>query len=192
MPRPKTYDESKLLERVMQVFWARGYDQTSIGDLVQATGVNRASLYAAYPDKRALFLAAVEHYLDTVTHENMERLRAVQPAGEAVRGFFLDLVSGQRRRSRRGCLLTNTAVEFGDSDPEVAARVRKAFRKVERVIAERLREVEANGMLAPGVRPEAYARQLVVLIQGIRVMSRLGVERKVLRDAAETALVHLS
>lgn len=188
MPRPRSYDETTLLDTAMQMFWSRGFELTSISDVVAETGVNRASLYAAYPDKRALFLASVQHYLERVSRENVERLRSVQPAAEAVRDFFLDLAGTPPRRAGKGCLLTNSAVEFGNGDPGISRLVRRAFTRMERVLAERLTEARQDGQLAAGVEPAAYARQLVVLIQGLRVMARVGVGRQLLMDAVESAL----
>ena len=188
MPRPRTYDSAQLLESAMEAFWAHGYERTSVDDLVRRTGVNRASLYAAYPDKRSLFLAGIRHYLDTVTEDNIWRLRSDEPAGRAVRRFFLGLTAMPEARARKGCLLTNSAVEFGVSDDEVQRLIRAAFRRVEQVLRERLEEAQAAGELAPGTEPRALARLLVTLLQGVRVMLRNGVERAVVRDALTTAL----
>ena len=62
MPWEKQYDETDVLERAMKAFWARGYEATSINDLVAATGINRGSLYAGFTDKRGLFMRALDHY----------------------------------------------------------------------------------------------------------------------------------
>ncbi len=191
MPRPRTYDETALLESAMNMFWAHGYEQTSISDLVAETGVNRASLYTAYPDKRALFLAAVRHYLDLVDREMLAELRTAKPASAAIRSFFLELATSPPRKINRGCLVTNTAVEFSDSDSEVATLVRNTFKRVEKLLTDRLKEAQADRHLQKGVEPVPYARQLLVLIQGLRVMARAGVSRPVLRDAVETALLPL-
>ena len=191
MPRPRSYDETALLDSAMQMFWARGYEQTSISDLVAETGVNRASLYTAYPDKRALFMASVQHYLDHVTRESIEQLSEATPAAEAVRSFFLALATSPPRKIGRGCLITNSAVEFSDTDPEISALIRRAFKKVEQVLTKRLQEAQAARQLDKSVKPAAYARQLLVLIQGLRVMARAGVSRPLLRDAVESALTPL-
>lgn len=188
MARPKAYDEVALLDRVMEAFWARGYEGTSIGDLVDRTRVNRASIYGAYPDKRALFVAGIKRYLDLVVEDNIRRLLEVDPPGEAVRQFFLGLVEAPIDRMRRGCLLTNSAVELGLGDPEVAALIRGAFRRVEHAIFERLVHAQQAGQLAEGVEPKALARLLITVLQGIRVMSRVGVDRDAMRDAVKSAL----
>lgn len=172
----------------METFWSRGYDKTSIQDLVGQTGVNRASLYGAYSDKRTLFVAGIRRYLDLVVEDNVRRLLEIEPAGEAVRQFFLRLVETPADRMRRGCLLTNSAVELGLEDPEVAALIRGAFGRVERAFYARLVEAQEAGHLVEGVQPKSLARLLITVLQGIRVMSRVGVDRDALGDAVKSAL----
>lgn len=189
MPRAKVYDEVALLDRAMETFWSQGYGRTSIEDLVGRTGVNRASLYGAYPDKRALFVAGIRRYLEQVVDNNMRGLLEVEPAGEAVRQFFLKLVEKPIKRIRRGCLITNTAVELGLQDAEVAALIRGAFRRIEQTLCDRLVEARRANQLVKGVQPKALARLLITLLQGIVVMARVGVDREVMRDAVAVSLV---
>lgn len=181
-----------LLGRAMETFWTRGYDRTSIEHLVGQTGVNRASLYSVYPDKRALFVAGIKRYLDLVVEDNIRRLREVDSPGEAVRQFFLKLVEAPIERIRRGCLLTNSAVELGMDDPEVASFIRRAFQRVEQALCDRLVEAQGKNQLATGVHPKTLARLLVTVLQGIRVMSRVGVDRETMRDAVAGALAAIT
>jgi len=188
LPRTREYDEAELLNRTMETFWSQGYDGTSVDDLVARTGVNRASLYSVYPDKRTLFVAGIKHYLEFVVEDNIRRLREAEPPGEAVRQFFLKLVDAPIDRLRRGCLLTNSATELGRQDAEVAALVRGAFRRMELALCDCLLEAQKTGQLAAGVRPKTLARLLITVLQGIRVMSRVGVDREMMRDAVTGAL----
>jgi TetR/AcrR family transcriptional regulator, transcriptional repressor for nem operon len=188
MARPREYDEAALLAHAMEAFWSRGYRGTSIEDLVVETGVSRASLYSAYPDKHALFLESVRRYLDGVVNENVRRLMSAEPAGEAIRQFFLQLVDAPRARLRRGCLLTNCAVELGAEDKDASALVRQAFTRVENALHDRLVEARKAGALAAHIEPRSYARQLITLLQGVRVMARAGVDREMLKDAMHAAL----
>lgn len=188
MPRTREYDEAALLNGAMETFWSQGYDGTSIDDLVERTGVHRASLYSVYPDKRALFIAGIKRYLDLVVEDNIRRLREAESPGEAVRQFFLKLVDAPIDRLRRGCLLTNSATELGSDDEELAALIRGAFRRVERALCDRLAEAQRAGQLAAGVDPKTLARLLITVLQGIRVMSRVGVDRETMRDAVTGAL----
>ena len=187
MPRVKSYDQQLLLRDAMEAFWKCGYWRTSVGDLVASSGVNRASLYAAYPDKRELFLASVSFYLESRTRESIAELEQRQPAARAVRSFFRRLTD-DRVKMKRGCLLTNSAVEFGVSDEQVAKLLRTAFARVEQALALRLSEIAAAGDLGCGMQPRTYARQLVTFLQGLRVMARAGASKKMLREAIDSAL----
>lgn len=189
MPRAREYDEDALLKRAMETFWSHGYDGTSVDDLVRRTGVHRASLYSVYPDKRALFIAGIKRYLELVVDDNIRRLKDAEPAGEAVRQFFLQLADAPIERLRRGCLLTNSATELGAEDPEVAALIRTAFRRMERALRERLADARKTGEVAAGTDTGRAARLLIAVLQGIRVMSRVGVDRQTLRDAVTGALL---
>ncbi|MCP4983221.1 MAG: helix-turn-helix transcriptional regulator, partial [Gammaproteobacteria bacterium] len=62
MPWQKNYNETNVLEKAMYTFWAHGYEATSMNDLVKATGINRGSIYNAFPNKHALFMSALTHY----------------------------------------------------------------------------------------------------------------------------------
>jgi TetR/AcrR family transcriptional repressor of nem operon len=191
--RPCSYDRQALLGCAMALFWERGFGGTSVDDIVQAAGVSRSSLYAAFPDKNALFLAALEHYLDTVTNAKLEQLSRGERAAPAIRRFLLALAAERPAANApaHGCLLTNTAVEIGAGHEKVADHVRDAFLRLERVLADRLEQARAQGDLIEGAEPEQLARQLVTFIQGLRVMTRLGVEPRALRDAVQSALAPL-
>ncbi|MGQ0523573.1 MAG: TetR/AcrR family transcriptional regulator [Betaproteobacteria bacterium] len=192
MPRTREYDEEALLTRAMETFWSLGYDGTSVEDLVARTGVHRASLYTAYPDKRALFIAGIKLYLDAVVGDNMQRLNQGGSPGESVKSFFMNLVEAPIQRLRRGCLLTNTAAGMGVEDREVSALIRKAFDRMEHALHERLLQAQTAGELKPGVEPRSLARLLITVLQGVRIMSRVGMERETMRQAVSAALSGIS
>jgi TetR/AcrR family transcriptional repressor of nem operon len=193
MARPCTYDRDDLLRCATALFWERGFAGTSVDDVVRATGVSRSSLYAAFPDKSTLFLAALEHYLDTVTSAKLERLAQGGRAALAIRSFLLDVADERPTANApaHGCLLTNTAVEIGAREEEIAELVRKAFSRLERVLADRLDGAQRQGDLGADADTKQFARQLVALVQGLRVMTRLGMEPRVARDAVRSALAPL-
>lgn len=193
MPRPCAYDKSDLLRNAVVLFWERGFAGTSIDDVVQASGVSRSSLYAAFPDKTALFLATIEHYLDTVTRAKLERLARGERAAQAITKFLLDIAEERPSAAgpAHGCLLTNTAVEIGSGQERIAECVRHAFARLEQALAARLEEARRQGDLSAGTEPQQYARQLVALVQGLRVMTRLGMAPRVAGDAVRSALAPL-
>src|SRR3989337_2583926 len=96
MPWDKNFDVRETLEKAMQTFWARGYEATSMQDLVDCTGINRGSLYATYGDKRALFVAALHRYIEWMRDELLADIAARHGPREAIRQSFLVFAAGQR------------------------------------------------------------------------------------------------
>src|SRR6202008_4821595 len=87
----KQFDRNEVLDRAMTTFWTRGYEATSIDDLVEATGIGRGSLYGTFGDKRQLFLAALDRYWDTVGMEMFAELSR-SDARHAVERMFDALI----------------------------------------------------------------------------------------------------
>src|SRR5262245_30325797 len=193
MARPCAYDRTELLRCATALFWERGFAGTSVDDVGRATGVSRSSLYAAFPDISSLFLGALERYLDTVTSTKVKRLAQGATAAVAIRRFLLDIADERPSANApaHGCLLTNTAVEIGAGEDEIAELVRKAFARLERTLADRLEEAQQQGDLGAETDSKQFARQLMALVQGLRVMTRLRMEPRVARDAVRSALAPL-
>jgi TetR/AcrR family transcriptional repressor of nem operon len=81
MARPKAFHRDEALDRALAVFWRKGYEATSVADLVKALGVNRASLYTTFRDKHALFLAAFDRYDEREIGAAVRHLRNTQGPG---------------------------------------------------------------------------------------------------------------
>ena len=139
MARPREFDEDRVLDAVMEIFWRKGYEGTSAQDLVDATGLGRGSLYAAYTNKDGLFEQALLRY-HRRAQGHVEQLRKPGPAIERLRELMLDVVNADLRAvEKRGCLATNTAIEVAARDQRVADLVRQNFAILTRGIAETIR-----------------------------------------------------
>ena len=124
MARIREFDPSVALDASMKVFWRNGYYQTSIEDLVEATGVSRYGLYGFYENKRGLFLAALDHYMLTIVRELASVLYEKGASLDVIKGFIISLGNISAMPSGRiGCLLWNTASEVAPNDEEVARKV---------------------------------------------------------------------
>jgi TetR/AcrR family transcriptional regulator, transcriptional repressor for nem operon len=192
MARPRSFEREAALEQAMRLFWARGYAGVSIQDVVEATGLSRASLYAAFGDKRALFREAVEHYVARVSAGRLARLDAPGSAKAAIRRYFDDLAAFTLGEGRKlGCLLTNTAVELAPHDAAIEARLKASFAKVEAAFARTIRRGQAQGEIAAQKDPRALARFLVNAVQGLRVFGRARPSRAALHDIVSATLAAL-
>ncbi|MEO8717411.1 MAG: helix-turn-helix domain-containing protein, partial [Burkholderiales bacterium] len=131
MARPREFETDHVLEQATRVFWARGFERTSLDALCDATGLNRSSLYGAFGDKRALYLRSIGRY----EQGSLARIRAAfdgkpvrQGLGDFLEGLIEAIVEGP---GRRGCFIGNCAAEMARLDRAAAARVRQSLARIE-------------------------------------------------------------
>lgn len=192
MARSKEFDPQTALRAALELFWRRGYEATSMADLVEALGIGRASVYATFGSKHELYLLALRRYGELCDPRLLEELSQPGPALPAVRAVvtrFAEEAAGDELR--RGCFITNTAVELAPHDRAAARRVEASWDHLETGLASALLRARAQGELPAGRDPQALARMLLVLLQGMRVVGKAGGDPERPRDAAAQALTLL-
>ncbi len=189
MSRTKEFDPDAVLQRALGLFWERGYEATSMADLVEHLGIARASIYATFGDKRTLYLRALDRYVRTRDPDPVEMLSQPGPVLPAIRAlveaYATESVCDERRR---GCLVVNTAVELMSRDPQAARQVEANWDALETALTSALTRARAQGEIPRDKEPRALARFLLVVLQGIRVLGRAHPDPGRLRDAAAQAL----
>ncbi|MPR07517.1 TetR/AcrR family transcriptional regulator [Microvirga tunisiensis] len=172
MARPREFDEERVLDAVMETFWRNGYEGTSAQDLVDATGLGRGSLYAAYANKDGLFEQALLHYRKR-SRANVDQLRREGSPTQRLRELMVDIVNADRdAREQRGCLATNSAIEMAGRDPRVADLVRQNFAILTRGIEETVRRGQATGEIRPDADAAVLALFIFNAVQGLRVLAQ--------------------
>ncbi|OAF15908.1 TetR/AcrR family transcriptional regulator [Bradyrhizobium neotropicale] len=171
--RPREFDMDTALDRAVRVFRERGYHATSIGDLTAAMRLATGSVYKAFRDKRAVFLAAFERY----TARRQEQTRSAAAEGnngrERVRNVLRSYVEHSRgSEGRRGCLVVGSAIELSALDSEIGARVIAQLRSNENFIASLIREGQADGSIPGSVAADDTARLMICITQGLRVVGK--------------------
>jgi TetR/AcrR family transcriptional regulator, transcriptional repressor for nem operon len=189
MARTKEFDPDVVLRAAMDLFWRKGYEATSMQDLVDHLGIGRGSIYATFGSKHELYLRALDRYTAESDGQVLAGLAEPGPALPAVRAFLEGFLT-QALTDRRGCLVTNTAVECPDDGPSVK-RVEASWEYLESAIAAALTRARDQGELSADKDPRALARFLVTFAQGLKVMSKVPDERR-MRDAVAQALTLLS
>jgi TetR/AcrR family transcriptional repressor of nem operon len=188
MGRPKAFDRDQALEKAMHLFWTKGYEATSVDDLLGAMEIGRQSLYDTFGDKRALFLAALERYQGLLDDFLRSCLADTTSVKAALRRLFDDTIAEPHERKRRGCLMVNTAVELAPHDPEAARRVADSQRASERLFVRALELARDRGELAAETDVRPLARFLMTVLQGLRVAAKADPSPARLRDIADVAL----
>lgn len=192
MARTKEFDPDATLRAAMELFWRRGYEATSMQDLVDHLGISRASLYATYGGKHELYLRALDRYVEDTDALILDQLSSAGPALPQVHGLIRRYVQDSLRdQDKRGCLVTNTAVELLPVDAVAGRRVEASLDGLERLLASALLRARNQGEIAADKDPRALARFVVTFLQGVRVIAKTADPRR-LDDAAEAALAVLS
>jgi TetR/AcrR family transcriptional repressor of nem operon len=189
--RPKEFDPEQALDRAVDLFWSKGYEATSIQDLVEALGINRSSLYGTFGDKHALYLAAIDRYCREVVDPSAGELDKAAAPLAAIRQLFLGIPNLAARRGKRGCLLCNAAVERAPVDPDVKAEVSGGFGRLGTAFRRALERARAGGELDDDADPAALADYLLSGYVGLIVLAKSGRKPTQLRRTAELILAPL-
>ncbi|MEV8307922.1 TetR family transcriptional regulator [Streptomyces flavidovirens] len=193
MARTKEFDPDAALQAALELFWRRGYEATSMADLVDHLGIGRASIYATFGNKHELYLKALDRYADSRNPCLLGELSQPGPALPAVRAvlrrFAAEAACDKERLT--GCFVTNTAAELAPHDDSAARRVEVSWEHMETLLHSALVRAQAQGELPEDRDPRALARMLLVLMQGLRVVGKASSDPARVRDAAEQALTLL-
>jgi TetR/AcrR family transcriptional regulator, copper-responsive repressor len=188
--RPRAYDPEAALLEVTDTFWKTGYSGTSLDEISAATGMNRPSLYAAFGDKRALYLAALERYWEVSFASMREALAKDLPLDEALMrvydGALKMYFSGDGRP--RGCFMIGTAVAEANEDPEIGRSIAEGVRTFDTHFETRFRTARDKGELNGDADPAALAMLASGTMHTIAVRARAGVPRAELRKLARKAI----
>lgn len=187
MARPRSFDSDSILDKAVETFRAKGFDGTSVEELEKATGLRRASLYGAYGDKRALYLAALRRYQGTRGVRLLRELNAAKSGRAAIERLFQITVE-EAVADSAGCLLANAASERSAHDGSVARCVEDNRRRVEGALLAAVLRGRADGSVAARGDARACARFLFAATLGLRALARTGCDRAEMRAAAGVAL----
>ncbi|OLT43166.1 transcriptional regulator [Saccharomonospora sp. CUA-673] len=192
MGRPRAFDENTVLSAVREQFWDAGYAATSLDDLMRVSGLGKGSLYAAFGDKRRLFLRTLRDYTDDMHAQLRATLTETPRALDALRAL-LDPPVGESDDpdARRGCLLANSTCERGTADPDVLAHAHRTYETTTELIADCVARARREGDLPADTDATELARALLAAQQGLVFMSRTGVDAAALTATARSLAAQL-
>lgn len=192
MARPQAFNEKDVLEEAMQVFWRQGYANTSVKDLTEVTHLQPGSLYAAFKNKRNLFLLSLDYYFEHLYSALSCILKSEEAPLKRIRQFF-DYILNQQNSDKelKSCLLVNTLLEIPAEDSEINQRVSAMFSEIENEFSEVLKLAQKDGSLINGGRPEAIAKMLMSGIFGLQVYNKMNPDQQSLNQIVNNLLANL-
>jgi AcrR family transcriptional regulator len=187
--RPRSFDRDEVLEAAIAVFWEYGYDATSIALLTNALGIGAPSLYAAFGDKRALFLEALGRYMGTYGAFTERALVEERNARDAVQRLLREAAAAYTRPDRpQGCLLITAATNCSPQSADIAARLREVRAVGAHALNDKIAAATRTGQLPPDTDTHALAAFYAAVLQGMSAQARDGATTADLQQIAEAAL----
>jgi AcrR family transcriptional regulator len=189
--RPRAFDRDVALERATRLFWAKGFEATSIADLTQAIGIGAPSLYAAFGSKEALYAEALRHYVDSSDSFVWAGFDAAPTAREAVRSLLMDSAAALTGCSTsglpRGCMVTLSWVG-SEGHADLGDLIRSARAMTLERLSARLDQASVDGEIPASTDVGALARFVQAVQSGMSIMARDGSSRGELEAVAGVAM----
>lgn len=183
MARQKTYEPNDVIEKAMRAFWEHGYDATSMKTLVQCTGLNPGSIYAAFGDKRNLFQLALTHYED-MNRMVLDAIEAKHSPRHAILALFEHMIKdASSTPGNCGCFVVNSILEIDTKDPDINKALQKGLDQTQQFLRRMIVEGQKAGEIRPELDPEQTALLLQSLICGTRIIARGRQETSAIRNA---------
>lgn len=176
----------------MLLFWEKGYSETSVRDLVDATGVAHAGLYAAFEDKEGLYTATLARYQKLVSEVLYAKLSAPDAGLDAIREFFGFVQTASKSAPfKNGCMMANTSVEFGDGNEQIRKLVLENLKKLTGAFRNALENAQSAGDLPIDRDVNHLAAGLAASFQGLSILARARAPQKIITGAVQAALAQL-
>jgi TetR/AcrR family transcriptional repressor of nem operon len=189
VPRPKEFNPDHALDSALECFKRHGFNGASMSTLTKEMGVGRASIYATYGDKRALFMNALAEYTDATIGFFIARLDAAEDPIEGIRSLVRDIAMWSSCDDGRfGCFLVNSTSELAANDPEVRAYVARSFERIENGYIRALERARDLGKIGADKDIRSLARLLCATVIGLRVIGKARPDPELLGDIASSAL----
>lgn len=187
--RPLEFDPEQALDAAMHAFWRGGYEATSLQDLLTAMGLSKSSFYQAFGSKQRLFERCLRRYWENVAASMLENSNQAASGRQYIAELLYSVADGACSGEKpRGCLVMNTANEFGQGDPLVAAWVAEGVGRFTAVFKATLQRAQQEGGIAADKDLDALAHYLVSSLTGLKTMVKAGAGEKTVRDIAQSIL----
>lgn len=191
--RPRAYDPDKAVAKAREAFWTQGYSATSLDDLSVATGMNRPSLYAAFGDKRALYLETLKRTRDGLLAGTKAAL-ALPGDLQASLDFYFDRAIDAYTAGEgdaRGCFVIGTALTEAVGDGEIKAILHDTFHGLDGLLAARIQRAIDEGELPATADAASLGYLLSASVHGLAMRSRAGEPREALDRWARGAVAQV-
>lgn len=177
------YEPDSALDATMQAFWRRGYEGTSLRDLLDATGLSKSSFYHAFNSKNEAFQKALSHYCDNVTSNLRSRPRAGDSGWEFIEAILTSTAEeALTSKGPRGCMIVNVATEFSAHDPRIRELLGDGAKRVTQVFVAAVKQAQSEGAIPLNKGPNVLGRYLLSSLSVLRTMVKAGTSHRAMTE----------
>jgi len=189
MARPTEYDREEVLDQAMHAFWDKGYNATSMSELVEVTNLKPGSLYGAFSSKEELFLVVLDHYGQNSRESIQATLTGSKSPLDGIRNCFVKIAKEiSSPGGRHSCFLVNTVLELSRQNKNIQERVNLHLTATESLFREALEAAQDAGEISSEKNPKILASFLMCGVWGLRVLGETAPSPKRSRDVVNQML----
>ena len=189
MPRQREFDPNEALQTAIELFWEKGYYDSSVDEVVKRSGVAKYGIYGTFGTKRELFIKALNQYAGDRRNDIQSPIRKPDASLPEIRAFFKQAPGMlTQENARRGCLICNTGVELGNRDVEINAFVNDFFNDIAGVMQSCLERAINKGQIKAPEDITALATYLATEFRAVLMLAASGVSRRQIEKHLDVAL----
>jgi TetR/AcrR family transcriptional repressor of nem operon len=190
MPRPREFDEQKAIDRALDVFWRKGYEATSMEDLLHAMGIQKGSFYNAFGSKREIYLKTLARYRELALEKGPQLVfQSGNDCLDSLEAFVHAMIEHvASSRNPQGCFFASAAMEMTANDRDVQKSVGQGFDVVTDIVAHMLEEAKRSGEIVTDADSKDVAVLFLSIGYGLQVLGRSKIDKQKLEGAGEALL----
>jgi TetR/AcrR family transcriptional repressor of nem operon len=189
MPKVETFNKEFVLKQAIEVFHGKGYNATSMQDLVDATGLNRSSIYNSFDSKLNLFMECLKAYHDKYSRETSKVLLKATSSIHAIELIFdLYLKEIIKDKFDRGCMITNCKSEMANHEGLITNFLNMNQQSTIALLEDLVARGQEETLINNKKTPNEYALYLYSSLQGFRMTGILITDKTQLQSIVKTIL----
>ncbi|WP_413670602.1 TetR/AcrR family transcriptional regulator [Mucilaginibacter sp. Mucisp86] len=189
MARSKDFDEAEVLSKAVCIFWHKGYNGTSMQDLVDGLGISRSSLYDTFGDKHALYIKALDSYQKAGGSQMCDIINNTASAKEAIKKLLeLTMSTLLNDEQRKGCFMVNAEIELASLDAEVKNVICRNEQQFENAVLSAIKKGQESGEIRNTQDSLALARFIMNAVRGMQVSAKATADKAFFDDIIKTTL----
>lgn len=190
--RPYQFDQATALKTALGLFWAHGFEGTSLNDLTEAIGINRPSLYGAFGNKETLFNTCIQAYTDehlSFIDKAIEQATLIEVVDHLFQGQ-IDMMTSDGLN--QGCFIVQGILNCAEENISIKETLIEARKTIEGKLRKRIQVAQMKKEIESSISPSAFAKTITTLYYGLSLQAVSGATKKELMEVANLAKKLLS